>query len=66
VAILDIANYVSKYPLIAVAVESVNLSRVGTVSILAVATRDQIYLFDVIQLDNVIFSKGLQDIFEDK
>jgi hypothetical protein len=40
VSILDIANYVSKYPLIAVAVESVNLSRVGTVSILAVATRD--------------------------
>lgn len=65
-AILDIATYVSKCPLIAVVVEGVNLSRVGTVSILAVATKDKIYLFDVIQLGNVIFSNGLQDIFENK
>jgi exonuclease 3'-5' domain-containing protein 1 len=43
-----------------------SLSRDGTMTILALKTSDQSYLFDVMKLGQSVFEKGLKDILEDE
>ena len=55
----------SPLPSLAVDCEGVNLSRDGTITIVSVATRNKVYLFDVQQLGAVVFDAGLREILED-
>ena len=52
--------------LIAVDCEGVSLSRKGALTIITVATEDQVYIFDVLKLGRIIFSSGLGEILADK
>ena len=55
----------SPAPSLAVDCEGVNLSRDGTITIITVATRNKVFLFDVQQLGGVVFDAGLREILED-
>ncbi|XP_013408812.1 piRNA biogenesis protein EXD1-like [Lingula anatina] len=52
-------------PNLAVDGEGVDYSRRGTLSLLAVATRDHVFLFDMIKLGQLVFDRGLREILED-
>ena len=51
---------------IAVDCEGVNLSRKGALTIITVATEDKVYIFDVLKLQQAVFSFGFGEILEDK
>lgn len=51
---------------IAVDCEGVSLSRHGALTIITVATEEEVYIFDVYKLGKFIFSCGLSQILEDK
>lgn len=51
---------------IAVDCEGVKLSRKGELTVLAVATRTNAFVFDVLKLGQVLFDDGLRDILEDQ
>lgn len=51
---------------IAVDCEGVSLSRHGALTIIAVATEEEVYIFDVYKLGKFTFSGGLSQILEDK
>ena len=52
--------------LLAVDCEGVSLSRKGELTIVAVATENKAYIFDVVKLKQEVFDKGLREILEDK
>ena len=52
--------------LLAVDCEGDSLSRKGALTIITVATKDKVYIFDVLKLGQVVFSSGLGEILEDK
>ncbi|XP_052082075.1 uncharacterized protein LOC127719809 [Mytilus californianus] len=64
-AVHEIQNALSTENIIALDLEGLNLSRSGTITLLAIATRSQVYLFDVLKLGPATFDKGLKEIFED-
>ncbi|CAC5423187.1 EXD1 [Mytilus coruscus] len=64
-AVHEIENALSTEKMIAIDLEGANLSRAGTITLLAIATRSQVYLFDVLKLGPASFEKGLKEIFED-
>lgn len=51
---------------IAVDCEGVNLSRKGALTLITVATEDKVYIFDVLKLEQAVFSFGLGEILQDK
>ncbi|CAC5423185.1 EXD1 [Mytilus coruscus] len=64
-AVHEIQNALSTENIIALDLEGLNLSRSGTITLLAIASRSQVYLFDVLKLGPSTFDKGLKEIFED-
>ncbi|CAG2246093.1 EGL [Mytilus edulis] len=64
-AVKEINNALSTEKIIAIDLEGANLSRAGSITLLAIATRSQIYLFDVLKLGPATFDKGLKEILED-
>ncbi|XP_071787208.1 piRNA biogenesis protein EXD1-like isoform X1 [Asterias amurensis] len=52
-------------PFLAVDLEGESLSRKGELSIVSIATDDDIYLFDIKKLGRDVFDKGLKSILED-
>ncbi|XP_033631720.1 piRNA biogenesis protein EXD1-like [Asterias rubens] len=52
-------------PFLAVDLEGESLSRKGELSIVSIATDDDIYLFDIKKLGREVFDKGLKSILED-
>ena len=51
--------------LLAVDCEGVSLSRKGELTILSIATREKVYIFDMLKVGKAIFSGGLKEILED-
>ena len=51
--------------LLAVDCEGVSLSRKGELTILSMATREKVYIFDVLKVGKAIFIGGLKEILED-
>lgn len=69
-ALNDAISELNKYKqgnnnLIAVDCEGVSLSRKGELTILSIATREKVYIFDVLKVGKAIFSGGLKEILED-
>ncbi|XP_078344466.1 uncharacterized protein LOC144630060 [Oculina patagonica] len=52
--------------LIAVDCEGDSLSRKGALTIVTVATEEQVHIFDVLNLGKLVFSSGLGEILQDK
>ncbi|XP_013381440.1 piRNA biogenesis protein EXD1 [Lingula anatina] len=52
-------------PNLAVDGEGDNYSRKGKLSLIAIATRDHAFLFDVLKLGAIVFDRGLREILED-
>ncbi|XP_020898291.1 piRNA biogenesis protein EXD1 [Exaiptasia diaphana] len=52
--------------LLAVDCEGVDLTRIGELTIVAVATENKAFIFDVVKLKKAVFDKGLREILEDK
>lgn len=52
-------------PTLAVDLEGVNLGRRGTITVITVATRDVVYLFDLLNLGPSAFDSGLKSLLED-
>jgi len=52
-------------PTLAVDLEGVNLGRHGTITIITVATRDVVFLFDLLKLGAGAFERGLKSLLED-
>ncbi|XP_013401995.1 piRNA biogenesis protein EXD1-like [Lingula anatina] len=52
-------------PNLAVDGEGVNYSRRGTLSLIVIATRDHVFLFDILELGKRVFDRGLREILED-
>jgi len=52
--------------LLAVDCEGASLSRKGALTIIIVATEEEVYIFDVLKLGQVVFSSGLGEILADK
>lgn len=70
-ALNDAISELKKYmqindSLLAVDCEGVSLSRKGELTILSVATREKVYIFDVFKIGKAIFYGGLREILEDK
>lgn len=51
--------------LIAVDSEGISLSRKGKLTVLIIATREKVYVFDVLKVGQSIFESGLREILED-
>ncbi|XP_074853114.1 piRNA biogenesis protein EXD1 isoform X4 [Carettochelys insculpta] len=58
--------HIKKQSVFSVAAEGVNLCRHGRLCWLQVATRSQVFLFDVFRLGRGVFKNGLQMVLEDK
>ncbi|XP_022084493.1 piRNA biogenesis protein EXD1-like [Acanthaster planci] len=56
---------IGRSPIIGVDCEGEALSRRGKLSVISIATADQIYLFDIVVLGKGIFDEGLRGILED-
>lgn len=65
-ALSEISEYVLENHRIAVDLEGNNLSRSGTITLVAVGTPSMAYLFDIIGLGRKVFDSGLRGILEDK
>ena len=69
-ALSDAISELNKYTqgnnnLLAVDCEGVSLSRKGELTILSIATKEKVYIFDVFKVGKAIFSGGLKEILED-
>ena len=69
-ALSDAISELNKYTqgnnnLLAVDCEGVSLSRKGELTILSIATKEKVYIFNVFKVGKAIFSGGLKEILED-
>jgi exonuclease 3'-5' domain-containing protein 1 len=66
IAIEEIRQAIQKGETIAVDCEGVNLSRFGSVTLVNIAVRGQVYLIDVLKIGSAVYDRGLRSILEDK
>ena len=66
IAIEEIRQAIQKGETIAVDCEGVNLSRFGSVTLINIAVRGQVYLIDVLKIGNTAYDGELRSILEDK
>ena len=66
IAIEEIRKAIQKGETIAVDCEGVTLSRFGSVTLINIAVRGQVYLIDVLKIGNTAYDGGLRSILEDK
>ena len=66
IAIEEIHQAIQKGETIAVDCEGVTLSRCGSVTLINIAVRGQVYLIDVLKIGNAAYDRGLRSILEDK
>ncbi|XP_048393656.1 piRNA biogenesis protein EXD1 isoform X1 [Stegostoma tigrinum] len=57
--------HIKKQSAIGVAVEGIDICRFGKLCLMQIATKDQIYLFDILLLGPVAFKNGLKMVLED-
>ena len=62
----DLQKAIKDGKTIAVDCEGVNLSRFGSVTMVNIAFRNQVYLIDVLKIGKKVFDRGLRSILEDK
>jgi len=65
-AVRQIQDSISKGEMLAVDCEGDCLSRKGTLQLLSVATRNTVFLFDIVALKHVPFDKGLRAILKSR
>ena len=66
-AISELREYMKRNEtMIAVDCEGISLSKKGQITVLITATREKVYLFDVLTIGKFIFCSGLKEILEDK
>lgn len=65
-SVSEIQAYSKDNKHLAVDCEGINLSRTGKLTILTIATKDKVYIFDVLKLGRSGFDEGLRNILEDK
>jgi len=66
IAIEEIRQAIQKGETIAVDCEGVELSRFGSVTLVNIAVRGQVYLIDVLKIGNTAYDGGLRSILEDR
>jgi exonuclease 3'-5' domain-containing protein 1 len=66
IAIEEIRQAIQKGETIAVDCEGVELSRFGSVTLVNIAVRGQVYLIDVLIIGSAAYDRGLRSILEDK
>jgi exonuclease 3'-5' domain-containing protein 1 len=66
IAIEEIRQAIQKGETIAVDCEGVELSRFGSVTLVNIAVRGQVYLIDILKIGSAAYDRGLRSILEDK
>ncbi|XP_033760530.1 piRNA biogenesis protein EXD1-like [Pecten maximus] len=65
-ALTPVFSEIKSQKLVAVDCEGVNLSRKGELTILTIATKTKVFIFDVFKLGQSVFDSGLREILENK
>ena len=65
-AVREIQDSVSRGEMLAVDCEGECLSRKGTLQLLSVATRNTVFLFDIVELKHAPFERGLRAVLESR
>ncbi|VDI19390.1 Hypothetical predicted protein [Mytilus galloprovincialis] len=63
-AVKTIGKYTNEHKYIAVGFEGDHISRNGSVSILTIATKDDVFIFDILELGKDAFNHGIASILE--